>query len=214
MASPTPSLVATTLSALAASGAMPTGSVLPSGMMPSGMMPSGMMPSGMMPSGMMPSGAMPSGMMPSGAMSGGMPAGTGMPGGDSAASGMGMSGPQLSPEQLGEWRGQQVYWAVGVGLVACVAFFACRLASRYMTRVALRPSDYLLVAGIVFTGALSGCYVWSVHAGAGTHFQALLMRDATKALEGEAFKVRFHPAVSPPPTAVKNRVAGLLTALK
>ena len=172
MASPTASLVATTLSAVGASGATP--------------------------SGMMPTGTMSSGMMPSGAMSGAMPSGSGMAaggsnsssGGGSGGGGMMMMGPHLTPEQLMQWRGQEVYWAVGVGMVACAAFFACRLASRYMTRVALRPSDWLLLAGIVCTYGLAGCYIWSVKAGTGTHFQALVMEDPTMASAGEPFKVR------------------------
>ena len=62
----------------------------------------------------------------------------------------------LSPEELAAWRGYQVLWAVSMNYVISTIFFSCRMASRYVTRIQLRPSDYILMVGVLFSFALGG----------------------------------------------------------
>ena len=80
-----------------------------------------------------------------------------MPSGSGAdPSGQTMMGPQLSPEQLAEDRSYEVYWSVGMNIALCTFFFVCRMASRYMTRVKPRPSDWILLGGVICSFALGG----------------------------------------------------------
>ena len=68
----------------------------------------------------------------------------------------GTLGPALSPEQLAEDVGYQVLWAVGMNFVLSSLFFAGRVTSRWMTRVKPRPSDWILLAGILASFGVGG----------------------------------------------------------
>ena len=66
-------------------------------------------------------------------------------------------GPPLSPEQLLEDHRYQIYWACAMNMIISTIFFAIRMASRKVTKVRPKLSDWLLLAGVVFsfgTGAV------------------------------------------------------------
>ena len=62
----------------------------------------------------------------------------------------------LSNAELAADRGYMVTISVAMLIVFSAIFFAGRLASRYMTRVRLRPSDWILLAGIIASYAMGG----------------------------------------------------------
>ena len=66
----------------------------------------------------------------------------------------------LSPEELHADRGHEVTVSVAMMIIFSVLFFAGRVASRYMTRVHLRPSDWILLGGIIAAFAMGGVRAW------------------------------------------------------
>ena len=119
--------------------------------------------------------------------------------------------PVLTPDQLVEDRGYQVYWAVAMMIVICSAFFGLRLLARFKTRLGFKPSDWILLAGILCAfgfGAVwlpspgrvsfdrglrltaGQTYIWSAKEGAGRHFQSLVQQNPERTLLGLPYKAR------------------------